>query len=435
MASSETSGTYEIRFSFTPPVPATKVALSGDFWKWLPDAVPMEKQGDGSYAVTVSLPEGIHLYKFVIDGGKQWFDDPKNPNSVPDGFGGRNSVIAVGNAKFDPDKLRQTEQHIGRPVDFPVRGLPENVASPWIPVMFEKGELVYNPKPFAEGRGCLLLSREKFQYPPEAPQTSATIAPRPLFVYVPFADVRDREIYGTTKANPPRSKKTEAAPRFPVVYLHDGQNVWDDEDCCFGHGGWFLNRLMDEMTSIPRAILVGIPNSSARRTEYGLGDDILAMQPSDYLKFIVEVVKPRIDADFSTRPEPESTSLMGSSMGGLISIYGGYAYPNVFGNVAALSTAFWIPDAKGNRLIDVLRERGRGQFRLYIDSGTKGIQNDGVEDTRAYAKLAREKGWRDGTDFEHFEDVGAAHNERAWRARAWRPLAFILKTAASDGQK
>ncbi|MCX7626105.1 MAG: hypothetical protein N2Z21_07835, partial [Candidatus Sumerlaeaceae bacterium] len=112
--------------------------------------------------------------------------------------------------------------------------------------------------------------------------------------------------------------------------------------------------------------------------------------------------------------------------------YGGYAYPNIFGNVAALSTAFWIPDAKGQKLIDVLRTRGKGEFRLYVDSGTVGIQNDGVEETRAFAELAREKGWRPGVDFEHFEDVGAAHNEKAWRARAWRPMQFILQPAMTS---
>lgn len=401
--------TYEVKLQFNPPVEATTVTLTGDYWKWDPMALPMTRQPDGSYAVTVKLPEGVYLYKFVIDGGKRWFDDPKNPNNMPDGFGGRNSILAVGNAKFDPEKMRPTQVQVGSPVTFSVKNVPDNYRKKWIPVRFEKGELVFDDRPSSAGRGRLLLSRARFWFPPDVPETSATVAPRPLFVYLPPG------------YDEPRSKK-----RYPVVYLHDGQNVWDDASCCFGHGGWYLNRLMEENTTIPRAILVGIPNSNARRTEYGIGDDILAMKPSPYLRYLVEVVKPTIDREFRTRRDPASTSLMGSSMGGMISIYGGYAYPNVFGNVAALSTSFWIPDAKGQKLIDVLRVHGRGKFRLYIDSGTAGLQDDGVADTREFAALARQKGWKDHVDFEHFEDVGAAHNERAWRNRAWRPLMFIL---------
>jgi predicted alpha/beta superfamily hydrolase len=403
---------HDVRFTFVPPVEATTVTLTGDYWKWDPLAVPMEKQADGSYSVTLTLPEGVYLYKFVVDGGRQWFEDPKNPNNVSDGLGGHNSILTVGNAKYDPSKVESSEPLIGRPVEFPVKGVPADFHKSWIPVRFEKGELVYDERPADPKRGRLLLSAKSFWYPPDEPATSATIAPRPLFVYLPPG------------YESPRSQK-----RYPVVYLHDGQNVWDDEACCFGHGGWFLNRLMDENTSIPRAILVGVPNSSARRTEYGIGDDILALKPSPYLRFLVEMVKPTIDREFRTRPEPAFTSLMGSSMGGMISIYGGYAYPAVFGNVAALSTAFWIPDQKGHRLIDVLRQHGRGKFRLYIDSGTAGIQDDGHVETREFAKVAREKGWRDGKDFEHFEDVGAAHNEVAWRRRAWRPLMFVLEPA------
>jgi len=399
---------YEVRFTFTPPQPATTVTLTGDYWKWDPRAVPMLRDSDGTYSVTVSLPKGVYLYKFVLDDGKKWFHDPQNPNSIPDGFGGHNSVCTVGGAKFEPAKLvAATLPQRGNPVEIPVKNVPKNLNRSWIPVRFENGELVYDKGPREKGRGQLLLSKQLFWYPPDVRPTSATIAPRPLFVYLP----------------PDYAKSKQ---RYPVVYLHDGQNVWDDESCCFGHGGWFLNRLMDENTSIPRAILVGIPNSSARRTEYGLGDNIVALQPSPYLRYLVEVVKPAIDKNFRTKPGREYTSLMGSSMGGMISIYGGYAYPEVFGNVAALSTSFWIPDARGQSLLDVVKTHGRGKFRLYVDSGTAGDQQDGAPLTREFAELARKSGWKDGVDFMHFEDVGAFHNERAWRQRAWRPLMFVL---------
>jgi predicted alpha/beta superfamily hydrolase len=184
---------------------------------------------------------------------------------------------------------------------------------------------------------------------------------------------------------------------------------------------------MDSNTTLPEAILVGIPNSSARLAEYGLGADILRLEPSPYLRFLKEVVKPRIDQEFRTRRSRKYTAVMGSSMGGIVSITTGYVYPETFGVVAALSPAFQVPDVRGHTLLDVVKKHGRGRFRLYVDNGTAGETQDGAPLTREFVKLARKKGWKDGVGFEHFEDIGAAHNERAWRARAWRPLKFILQ--------
>jgi predicted alpha/beta superfamily hydrolase len=295
-------------------------------------------------------------------------------------------------------------------VAFDVAGIPPEFREPWIPVRYAGGRLEFDDRAATATRGQLFLSAERFA---SRPAKVPGIAPRPVFVFLPGA------YHG-----PDRAK------RFPVVYLHDGQNAWDDDSCCFGHGGWNLNRLMDEMTTLPRAILVGIPNSGARMGEYYPGDDVMAMKPTPYVRFLCDVVKPRIDSSFRTLPDRAHTTVMGSSMGGVVSLLAGYVRPDAFGNVVAMSTAFSIPDAKGKSLLDVLRREGRGRFRLYLDSGTAGEWQDGAPQTREFAALAKEKGWRAGVDFLHHEEPGAPHNEGAWRARAWRGLEFALSAGA-----
>ncbi|RMH27526.1 MAG: hypothetical protein D6691_06085 [Candidatus Hydrogenedentota bacterium] len=397
------------RFVFYPKDNPTTVVLTGDHWGWNPAAVPMTRQSDGTFTVEVELEEGAYLYKFVADG--KWYHDEKNPNRVSDGFGGFNSILVIGSGKSKLPLRRSTLLNLAAsPVEFRVQGVPSDFKQGWIPVRFEEGQLVYDDREPTATHGRLLLSAEMLSLPQEK-GTSHSLAPRQIFVYLPKG-------YFT-----PGSKH-----RYPVIYLHDGQNVWDDDRCCFGHGGWHLNTLLDSTTTLPQAILVGIPNSSARLAEYGLGADILRLRPSPYHRFLREVVKPRIDQDFRTRRDRKHTAVMGSSMGGIVSITTGYVYPDTFGVVAALSPAFQVPDAQGRTLLDVVKKHGRGRFRLYVDNGTAGETQDGAPLTREFVNLARQKGWKDGVDFEHFEDVGAAHNERAWRMRAWRPLKFILES-------
>lgn len=391
------------RFVFRPPREATTVTLTGSAFGWDPNAVPMARQPDGTFAVETEIPEDRHTYKFVVD-EKEWHHDPANPLREPDGHGGYNSVIlttGIAVQKLAPGTINMIQIH----------DLPKDFREPYIPVQFKNGGLSFVKNPDRQ-KGRLLLSREAVV--PEACFTTSTeqLASRQLFVWLPSG-------YHASNA------------RYPVVYLHDGQNVWDDSTCCFGHGGWALNTLMDTDTSIPRAILVGIPNSPARMSEYGLGDDILNTTKTPYLCFLQQV-KRKIDGDFRTLPQRENTSIMGSSMGGVISIVAGYVYPEVYGNVAALSTAFRVPDARDHSLIDLLEQEGPGRFRLYLDSGTAGDGQDGAPLTRKFAKIAIQKGWPRHR-FHHHEEPNAPHNEKAWRTRAHRPLTFLLTTPAASG--
>lgn len=235
------------------------------------------------------------------------------------------------------------------------------------------------------------------------------------------------------------------ATRYPVLYMHDGQNLFLPGQS-FGGEPWAVDtaivRLMDE-TKIPGVIIVGVWNVISRWGEYlpqkpadtPEGRAIAAQFPdrlpstvySDaYLKFLVEEVKPFIDATYRTQPDQAHTFVMGSSMGGLISLYAICEYPQVFGGAGCVST-HWVAgenlmvDYFGGVLPDPL------DHRLYFDYGTETadaayepfqLRMDQHLAARGYE---REKNWMT----RKFD--GAEHSERAWRERVHLPLEFLLK--------
>ena len=250
---------------------------------------------------------------------------------------------------------------------------------------------------------------------PQLGSSSSAVPPRDVYVYLP----PDYDASGER--------------RYPVLYMHDGQNCWDDPVEPFGHGGWCVNLVADRMIAagaIAPFIGVGVANTPDRLREYGPGEDILTAESHGYIRYLVDAVKPEIDRRYRTLTGADHTALMGSSMGGVISLQAAVLRPDVFGEAACLSSAFLFEDASGRDYFDLIRARGKQPVRLYLDSGTAGEHQDGAPKTRAMVALLKEQGWQDGVDLEHFEDVGAAHNERAWRGRLERPLTFLFGKAS-----
>jgi predicted alpha/beta superfamily hydrolase len=223
-----------------------------------------------------------------------------------------------------------------------------------------------------------------------------------------------------------------------VLYMHDGQNCWDDPVEPFGHGGWCVNlaadRLIDAGAIVP-FIGVGVANTPDRLQEYGPGPDIFSADRQPYIRYLVDDVKAEVDRRYRTLTDAAHTALMGSSMGGVISLQAAIVRPDVFGQAACLSSAFIFGDASGHSYFDLIKKLGKQPVRLYLDSGTAGRQQDGAPKTRAMVALLRETGWKEGVDLMHFEDTGAEHNERAWRARVDRPLWFLFGKQPSNKPK
>lgn len=234
--------------------------------------------------------------------------------------------------------------------------------------------------------------------------------------------------------------------RYPVFYMHDGQNIFDPA-LAYGGVDWGIDeavlRLIHER-GLPGAIIVGIWNSGEGRwldympqrpaqlpavqatfDQWGRAAGALIRSDS-YLKFLVEELKPFIDSAYRTLPDQPDTLVMGSSMGGLISLYALEQYPHVFGGAGCLST-HW--PAGGDALVDDLGAHlpAPGRHKLYFDYGTATL--DALYEPfqlRMDGHLAA-AGYTRDQDWMTRKFAGAEHNEAAWRARVDLPLTFLLR--------
>lgn len=213
--------------------------------------------------------------------------------------------------------------------------------------------------------------------------------------------------------------------RYPVVYMHDGQNLWDDKDA-FGGVSWDVVGAMDHGfadASIGEAIIVGIDNTSDRMWEYTPteGGSYHGGGAATYVGFIADEVKPVIDRDFRTRGDRASTGIMGSSLGGLVSAYAGVARQETFGLVGAVSPSTWWD----NRwIIGQVQAAPAMPVRVYVDSGNAGPSKDDVTNTADLAAAYRDR----GADLKYVVQPGAQHNEYWWRQRLPGALAFLVGT-------
>lgn len=231
--------------------------------------------------------------------------------------------------------------------------------------------------------------------------------------------------------------------RYPVLYMHDGQNLFDPALSYTGVD-WDVDGTMTRLIAqeeVRDAIVVGIWNTPLRVQEYMpaqavpeaptvLFDGMPPLSRADlksdeYLRFVVQELKPAIDATYRTRPGRADTFVMGSSMGGLISAYAMSRYPDVFGGVGALSTHWPAGDGV---VIDYLAAHlpERGTHRFYFDHGTATLDAAYAPYQLRMDRVLRDAGWRRKRDWVSRTFPGAEHNERAWRDRLDVPLQFLL---------
>jgi pimeloyl-ACP methyl ester carboxylesterase len=248
-------------------------------------------------------------------------------------------------------------------------------------------------------------------------------------------------------------------PPHAVLYMHDGQNLFEGRT---GYGGreWGVDeaaaRLMAEGAMRP-TIIVGIWNTPQRLREYvpakaydrlpdGYREQVRGLYGGDalsdrYLAFIVHELKPFIDRRYKTAPDQANTAIMGSSMGGLISLYALTEYPDVFSAAGALST-HWplllppdgasLSDADVDAIATAFEAYLRptlprpGRHRLYFDHGSETLDRHYAAYQARIDRLVAEAGWVRDRDWISRSFPGAAHDEESWRARVHIPLRFLL---------
>ncbi len=219
---------------------------------------------------------------------------------------------------------------------------------------------------------------------------------------------------------------------YPVLYMHDGQNIFDDLTAYAGE--WGVDETAQSLAArgLP-CIVVGIPNGGeARLDEYGPWEDERLKQHSatgqggralEYLTFLLGNVKPLVDSSFRTSRLRSQTGISGSSMGGLVSLWAALEARETFGFCAALSSSFWL----GGKLEAFVAARVAPDLRIYLDVGgkessLKAQQNAYLKSNRKMRDLLESQGY----DLVYLEDANGIHNEADWRRRFPAALEWFL---------
>lgn len=211
---------------------------------------------------------------------------------------------------------------------------------------------------------------------------------------------------------------------YPVLYMQDGQNLFDPATSYAGD--WRLGKVMAAAARLGvEAIVVGIPHMGAGRVEeYSpFVDPALGGGAGNrYLDFLAETLKPAIDRRFRTRPGRAHTGIAGSSMGGLLSLYGFFRPSSIFGFAGVLSPSLWFG---GGAIFSIVETAAYVPGRLYLDVGAlEGAEH--VERARRMRDLLRKKGYRPGVELRWLETRSGRHDEASWGRRFARALPFLL---------
>lgn len=220
----------------------------------------------------------------------------------------------------------------------------------------------------------------------------------------------------------PPSYDSLQSKTYPVLYMHDGQNVFDPLTSSF-QVDWQLDETADSLImagDIEEIIIVGIYNTFNRYAEYSPNDTGYL-----YMKFIVEELKPMIDKNYRTKPGREYTATGGASMGGLISFMLAWEHYETFSMAACLSPAFLYRNFDYVRTVSGF-EGDKKPIKLYIDNGGVALENVLQPGIDMMLEALSEKGFIQGADLIWFKDENAVHSENAWAERSWRFLKMFF---------
>jgi predicted alpha/beta superfamily hydrolase len=226
--------------------------------------------------------------------------------------------------------------------------------------------------------------------------------------------------------------------RYPVFYMQDGQNLFDRAASYSGE--WEVDETLLALERVMRleCIVVGIPNAGADRIhEYSpfVDPDYGGGRGDPYLDFLIDTVKPCIDNEFRTQPERATTGIGGSSMGGLISIYGYMRRPDVFGMCISMSGAYWFADKAILTYVGTNEPPAPG--RVYLDSGTgekyeppgsmfRGLARCFCDDVQAVHAALMAHGYENERDVRYVQEIDGVHSETVWARRFPLALRFVM---------
>jgi len=208
----------------------------------------------------------------------------------------------------------------------------------------------------------------------------------------------------------PEEYPADKSTKYPVLYMHDGQNLFDDATAYSGE--WGIDEFLDS-TTLRKCIVVGIDHGGTKRlNEYNpYSSEKFGVGEGDrYLEFLVRTLKPYIDKNFQTLRDKSNTFVAGSSMGGLISMYALLRYPTVFGGAGVFSPAFWIT---GDSIANEIKSRGsKVNSKIYFYAGKlegESMVPDMLAAYESMKSLSKSKMVR-------IVNEAGTHSEKAWRS-------------------
>lgn len=222
---------------------------------------------------------------------------------------------------------------------------------------------------------------------------------------------------------------------YPVLYMHDGNNLFDPKTS-FGGNTWRVGETIEELVYnnlIEEIIVVGVSNNGNRDFEYtwtsmNYGTYKEGGGGRHYAKFLVNELKPFVDSRYRTLPYRETTAVMGSSLGGVISFYLGLYYPHIFSKIGMMSPSLWW----GNGILFRHAKDIAPNLEIWLDMGTNEYDEDdedpeeNIVSARKFRKKLMKLGYEEGDSLGYFEHEGADHNEWYWAERLHLPLSFFF---------
>lgn len=358
---SQSKQTVEFRV-YSPDIPdTTRVFIAGslpELGSWNPSKVKMVNQGNHSWSLKIPVSKFISVeYKFTLG---SWDREAANASGQPL----ENFVASIVNdTLINHDILFWKNGSTARKIVGKITG-----------------NVMYHRQLSGEG-----------------------VIPRDIIVWLP-------PDYALNKKE-----------RYPVVYMHDGQNIFDPVTSSFGVD-WQIDESSYSLINnkiVKPYIVVGIYNTPNRMKEYIPGEDGQA-----YMKFVVNVVKPLIDATYRTLPDAKNTIVGGSSAGGLISFMLAWEYPTVFSKAICMSPAFKVMHI--DYVKHVMESKESKNVFFYIDNGGVGLESQlqpGIDDM---ITALNQQGYQEGKDYFYEVIPSAKHTESDWAKRFPKAITLVL---------
>lgn len=241
----------------------------------------------------------------------------------------------------------------------------------------------------------------------------------------------------------PTGYRRSPRQRYPVLYLQDGQNVFDAATSYAGVE-WGADESAQRLTRqrlMEPIIIVAIANTGEDRIhEYAPTRGVIDSSAKrkrrsrgrlrQYGRFLTEELKPFIDREYRTKPEAEFTGLGGSSLGGLATLVLGFWFSQIFHRLAVMSPSIWWDDCAIFRILDAVEEKL--PLKIWLDTGTR---EPGWERASLLRDRLVQKGWRLYDDLQYMEVEGADHSEGAWGARFEAVLRFLYPPPPPDAKE